>query len=172
MIDFNKFFQSKKFKIVLFVLGGLILLSLAFTAGQFVAFRKARFSYRWGENYHQNFAGPRGGFFNDLRRNVSGRDFINPHGSFGVIISIADNVLTIKGNDNIEKTIIVSDKTIIEIGRTTAKISDLKINDNITVIGEPNEQGQIIAKFIRVFPAMPFKQMPQLPPIPSSPEIK
>jgi hypothetical protein len=157
-MDFNKFFQLKTFRTGLIVIGALIVLLLVFKAGVFVGYKKAQFSYRWGENYHRNFAGPRGGFFGDFRRGFGDSDYINAHGTFGSIIKIDPSIgpgqaatLIVKGSDNTEKTILVSDKTTIASRREAIKINDLKVDDRIVIIGSPNEQGQIEAKFIRVF---------------------
>ncbi|MDO8600801.1 MAG: DUF5666 domain-containing protein [bacterium] len=160
-MDFNKFFsaidglvsggQSKKFKIALIVLGALIVLLAAFRAGEFVGYKKARFSYMWGENYHRNFAGPRGGFFGDVRRGFEDGDFISAHGTFGSVISIDGSTLVIKGEGDVEKTILVSDKTMIESRREPLRISGLRVDDRVVVIGSPDEQGRIEAKLIRVF---------------------
>ena len=43
--------------------------------------------------------------------------------------------------------------------RKNLKLSELKIGDNIVVIGDPNDKGQIQAEFVRVMPAMP-KNLP------------
>ena len=67
-MDFNKFFRSKTFKMVLLAIAALVVLLFVFKTGVFVGYRKAEYSYRWGENYHRNFAGPREGFFGDFRR--------------------------------------------------------------------------------------------------------
>lgn len=150
-MDFNKLFQSKKFKIALVAIGALIVLLLVFKAGEFVGYRKARFSYKWGENYNRNFAGPRSGFFGNFGLSFGDKDYINAHGTFGSIIKIDGSTLIVKGSDNVEKTILISDTTTITSRRETIKAGDLKIDDRVVVIGSPNEQGQIEAKLIRVF---------------------
>ncbi|MFA5358200.1 MAG: hypothetical protein WC310_00025 [Patescibacteria group bacterium] len=150
-MDIGKIFQSKSLKITLWVIGGLVIALLIFQAGMFVGFRKAEFSRQWGENYHRNFAGPRGGFMED----VIGRDFIDSHGVIGQIAKIDGSNLIIKGNDNVEKIILVTDKTDIRFLRDAIKVSDLKIDDNIVVIGSPNDAGQIEARLIRVMPLLP-----------------
>ena len=150
-MDFNKFFQSKAFRITLITIGALIILLLVFKVGVFVGYRKAGFSYRWGENYHRNFGGPRGGFFGNFGYGFGDRDYTNAHGTFGSVIKIDGSTLIVKGSDNVEKTILVSDKTTITSRRETIKASDLKIDDRAVIIGSPNEQGQIEAKLIRVF---------------------
>lgn len=163
-MNFKNVFQSKILKIALWCLAGLIVSLLIFKAGTIVGLRKAGFSYKWGENYHQNFGGPRKGFF----RNFDEKDFISGHGVFGQIIKIdtavesgqtasstesgQTNTLIIKGQDNVEKIVLVKSDTVIQQARKTIQISDLKVDDSIVVIGEPNEAGQIEAKFIRLSP--------------------
>jgi hypothetical protein len=156
-----KFFRSKAFVIVIIALFGLALLAGAFGLGIFVGYRKATFSYRWGENYHLNFGGPRGGFFQNFQ-DLGGRDFIGAHGVFGQIIKIDDQTLVIKGQDNVERVVLVKSDTSIRRLGENIKLGDLKTNEYITVIGEPNDSGQIEAKFIRVMPLpSPSAPMPR-----------
>lgn len=145
-LDCSKFFHSKAFKISFVVIAVVIAALLIFKLGVFVGYRKANFSYRWAENYHKNFGGPREGFFNDFYD----RDFIDGHGMSGLVMKIDGNVLIIKDRDNTEKTVTISDQTVIRVNRDTIKITDLKIDDRIVIIGSPDNQGQIEAKFIRV----------------------
>lgn len=154
-MDFNKYFsanwRTKTFKIALLAIAALIILLFVFKVGVFVGYKKAQYSYRWGENYHRNFAGPQGGFFGDFRRGFGDKDFINSHGTFGLIIKIDGSTLVIKGKDDVEKTVLISDKTEISNHRETVRASELKVDDQVVVIGSPNEQGQIEAKLIRLF---------------------
>lgn len=156
-MNFKNFWQSTLFKglilgISIFAIL-LIFLLLIFKLGMLVGFRKAGFSYKWGENYHRNFAGPRGGFFGDS----FGKDFIEAYGTFGQIIKIDGSTLIVKGRENVEKIVLVKENTTIKHLRETIKLSDLKVDDYIVVIGEPNDKGQIEAKFIRVMPPPPKK---------------
>ena len=138
--------RSKTFQGVILGLGIVIAALFIFQAGIFIGYRKASFSYRWGENYHRNFGGPRGGFLRGRFPN----DFVNPHGTFGQIIKIELPVITIQGREA-EKTIIANNTTIIRKFSDELKPSDLKVNDAVVVVGDPNEEGQIKAKLIRVF---------------------
>lgn len=163
----KKFFQNRDaLKWVIIGLAGFVVLVLVFGAGVKVGTIKARYSYRWAENYHRNFAGPRGGFFSDWKNFPRG-EFINAHGVFGSIIKIDGNTIITKGRDDVEKTILVSDKTIIQKGRETVKLSDLKADESIVIIGSPNEEGQIEAKLIRVFDGeikgLPYKRSRSIP---------
>lgn len=155
-IDLNKIFQSKKIKMALVIIGLLIALLLVFQAGMAIGFRKANFSFKWGENYHRNFGGPRGGFMMPLMGDFMGRDFINSHGVFGSIIKIDGSTVVIKGTKDMEKIILLKNDTAIMRLREEIKPADLKIDDQIVVIGSPSESGQIGAKLIRVMPASRF----------------
>jgi len=148
----NKKENADFLKKLVIVLVGLTIIVLIFGAGMIVGGMKARFSYRWAESYHQNFAGPKQGFFGDWRaRPPMPGDFIESHGTFGEIIKINDSDLVVRGQNNVEKIILITEKTIIEKERNTIKKEDLKVGDKIVIIGSPNDQGQIEAKLIRVF---------------------
>lgn len=150
-MNFNKIFQSKTFQYTLWGIGVLIVMFFIFKAGMIVGFKKADFSYKWGENYHRNFGGPRGGFL----KNFSGKDLIDGHGTFGKIIKIEKSLLTIKGPNDIEKAVKISEKTIIKHFMDNIKPTDLKTDDLVVVIGKPNNTGQIEAELIRLMPPPP-----------------
>jgi hypothetical protein len=159
--------QKQSYKIAILALLSAFLLLLAFKIGELVGFRKAAFSYRWGAQYHQNFGGPRAGFFGE----DDGRGFMNAHGSFGTILKIDGNTVLVRDADNTEKTIIVGDKTVINRMNGVIGVSDLAVDERVTIIGTPNDKGQIDAKFIRAFPSSPppppsFQPFPhQQPPL-------
>lgn len=150
-METNKFFQSKVFSGFIGGVAGLLLILVVFKAGEVVGSRKADFSCRWGGNYHRNFGGPEGGFF----MGFDDRNFIDANGTFGQIIKIDGLNYVIKGRDDMEKVILINDGTIIKRLRDTIKTSDLKVDDYIVVIGEPNDVGQIEAKFVRLMPPPP-----------------
>lgn len=151
----NELLKSKKFKMASGIVGALILAFIIFGAGVSVGIHKARFSYKFGENYERNFMGPRDkgpmgkpmGFFRDME----GRDFRNGHGIAGSIVSISDNTIIIKDSENKETSIAVNDKTAIKDRRDDIKITDLKRDEKIVVLGKPGDNGVINADLIRVF---------------------
>lgn len=155
-------------KWIIIGLAGFVAVVLIFGAGIFVGGMKARFSYRWAESYHKNFAGPRCGFLGDWRSMppLPG-DFIEGHGAFGEIIELKDNGFVVKGRGDIEKVIITTKDIVIKKGMETIE-DGLKVGDRVVIIGSPNEEGQIEAKLIRIFNGelkgspMPFKR-PRLP---------
>lgn len=146
-MNLPNFFQSKAFKGALFGIGAFIILLLVFQLGVYVGFRKARFSFSWGDNYHQAFGGPRGGFLRDFE----GKDFISGHGTAGTIAKIDGNNLIIKGQDGVEKIIAITENTSLVKGKTDIKLSDLKVDDRVVIIGSPKDDGSIEAKIIRIF---------------------
>jgi len=101
-MNLNDFFQSKTFKGILIGIGAVIIFLFIFRLGMTVGFKKADFSYKWGENYHQNFAGPKRGFFRELG-GMGDRDFIGAHGIFGKVLKIEGSEMVISGQDNAEK---------------------------------------------------------------------
>ncbi len=143
----------------LYILKWIIIGVLSFAAAVFifglgiwVGQERAEFSFRWAENYHNNFGGPRNGLMN----NFPAMDYTNGHGLFGTIEKIDTDTLVVEDKDNIEKTVVISDKTTTIRNKSgIIKLSDLKIGDNLVIIGDPDAGGKIDAKFVRVLPAMP-----------------
>ena len=158
-IFMNEIMKSNKFKIAVGVVGALLVMLIVFAAGIGVGFKKARFSYKFGENYERNFMGSRSsqnnfwgmGMMREKFNDLEGRGFRNAHGIAGTIISITDNNIVIKDKDNKENTIAITDKTIIKSGRDDVKVGDLKNDQQIVVMGNPGENGVINADLIRVF---------------------
>lgn len=153
-MNIKQIFQSRAFKIALKIIVGLIVALIIFKLGMIAGFYKANFSYKWGENYHRNFGGPEKGFMIDFE----GKDFTDSHGTVGQIIKIDKNSVVIKDKDSVEKIIIVNDDTSIKKFQEKIKLTDLKIDDYVIIIGKPNDQGQIEAKFIRIMPPAPEPQ--------------
>jgi hypothetical protein len=148
-MNFKDFFQSKSFTIITWVVAALAVILLVFQAGIAVGSKKADFSCKWGENYRQNFGGPGEG-----QLPMPGKDdLMGAHGAVGEIIKIDNFVLTIKGQDNMEKSVLVESNTSIVNARKNITLADIKSGDNVVVIGDPDNSGQIDAKFIRVLPA-------------------
>jgi hypothetical protein len=52
---------------------------------------------------------------------------------------------------------LITDKTAIKKQNSDIKIIDIKVDDEVVIIGEPNDEGQIDAKLIRVMSPMSKK---------------
>jgi hypothetical protein len=147
----NEIIKSKNFKIAAGIVGVILIALISFGLGAGVGFRKARFSYAWGENYERNFMpapppGPNGMF-----AEFEGRGFRNAHGLAGNIISISENNLIIKDMDGKENTVSVTDKSIIKNRNNDLKLNDLKQGDRVVIIGNPSDNGVVNADLIRIF---------------------
>lgn len=142
----------------------LLVIILIFNIGMFVGANKAKFSYKWAENYHQNFSGPQQGFFGNWRRPpIFPDNFIEGHGIFGEIIKINDTDFIIKDRGDIEKVVLIDEDTVIKDKMENIEKSELKTGTYVVVIGSPNEQGQIQAKLIRIFNKEEAEKMPIRP---------
>ncbi|MFA7208826.1 MAG: hypothetical protein WC120_00925 [Parcubacteria group bacterium] len=163
----KEFIQSRTFKIIASVIGVFLIAVASFGTGVAVGLHKARFSSDFGRNYERNFMGgrfdgvpgPMGGpgFFDGskypdkMMRQLEGRDLRNGHGLAGTVISVIDNNIIVKDKDNKESTVAVNDKTLIKSRQDDLKVGDLKTDDQIVVIGSPDDNGVINASLIRVF---------------------
>jgi hypothetical protein len=145
--DIKKVFESKVAFRILIGIGILIIALLIFSAGIIIGFHKASFERAWEENYERNFGPkPNGPIFGQT-------NFPNTHGAIGKILKIELPTIIVQDNkDNTEKVILLKADTRIEKTNTAIAGQDLKIDDFVVVIGTPNPQGQIEAKFIRIMP--------------------
>lgn len=153
-------FRSRWFVLALKIFIGLVAALLIFQLGMYVGFRKANFSFGYGDNYHRTFGGPVGGFM----RGFEGTDFVNGHGTSGTVASVSDDGIVIKGSDGMEKMVAISKKTSIIMGHTPLSATDLHIDDMVTVIGRPQNDGTVNAEIIRVFGPRASPPADNLPP--------
>lgn len=150
-MDFRDIHKSKTVRGILIGLGVAVLVLGIFQAGMVAGYNKARFGGRYGDNFERNFIGPREG---DFGERFSDQGMPSGHGAVGEIVSITLPKVIVAGPDNLEKIILIGDKTIIREFRNQMPNTDLKIGDHVVVLGSPNSEGQIEAKLIRVLPQL------------------
>lgn len=151
-MDLKKCLQSKKFKVLLSVLGGVILALLIFQAGMFVGYRKAAFSFGYGDNYYRMFGERHHGGFMGMRSGIFDEGLTESHGVIGKIVKVELPTIVVSGRDGIEKVVLITPDTIIRRLRDTIPSTDLKAGDMIAVIGSPNTRSEVEAKYIRLLP--------------------
>ncbi|MDE2031353.1 MAG: hypothetical protein KGI58_03810 [Patescibacteria group bacterium] len=145
---FKKITQTKFLIKVMYGLYIIIIIAIIFQAGVFVGFHKAQFNENWGRHYENNF-GPRS---KGMLGHMPGQ-FPTGHGTIGKIVKVDLPNIIVVDSDNVEKVIVVDkDTSIISMGENMTT-NDLKVDGHVVVIGSPNDQGQIIAKFIRIMPS-------------------
>jgi len=162
------FFKSKTFKTVLVSLGAIILILFILQIGMHIGFRKARFSFRGGENYYRAFGDRQQKNSLSFNMGMVHDDFPIAHGATGKIIQINLPTFVIEDLDHTEKIILTQDNTAVRQFRKDLKMTDLKIDDFVTVIGSPSDNGQIEARLIRVMPSPPNFPGQSLTPKPST----
>ena len=138
-------------------LAAIVIFLLAFGIGVSVGYEKGIFASRWGRNYEANFLGPRGGM-------IFGMPGGDAHGAAGTVISVASSTFAIKDDEGNEQSIAVASGTIIRKMNSTISLGDLKVGDEAIVIGSPDQNGQVRARFIRVFPSPGPGTGPDMPP--------
>lgn len=142
--------QKDILKKVIIGLGIFAVVVCVFGAGVFVGGAKARFSYKWADNYHRNFAGPRQGFMGNVQNSIPmPGNFIGSHGTFGKIISVSGSSFVIQGKA--EKIVLIGKDTVIENGMEKVSQDKLAVGQSVVVIGSPDNQGQIQAELVRIF---------------------
>lgn len=166
-MDFKELFKSKNFKGVLMGVGVVFVVLIVFQTGVIVGSHKSNYSNRLGEKYFNAFGKEeKRGMPNFMRD-----DFAGAHGTAGRIVKIELPQLLIEDQEGIEKTILITQQTEVMAFRQKIKAGDLKIDQNVVVVGTPNDQAQIEAKIIRLMPPFPGTQnfVPAVPVLPASP---
>ena len=155
----KNFFESKWFIGMVFCAGAFIVIAAAFRAGEFVGYRRAGFSYQWGDDYYRTFGQfPRmmgqGGFMMD--------DFPSTNGVIGRIVKVnaSSSSLVIEGSDKVERVVVLDSDTTVRRFRDTLSFGNLRVNDFVVVIGALDTNGTIEARLIRVVPQPPAFQTP------------
>lgn len=147
-MNLNHFFQSRIVRWIFVILGLCIVALLSFSAGVSIGYRKAAFSYGWRENYNRNFGGPA---LRMMAYPPEPFSMMDAHGAAGSIAQITPSDAVIVGRDGMEKMITFSPSTVIRNNRDALRFPDLKVGDQVLIIGAPDNEGRIGARFIRVF---------------------
>lgn len=146
--------RTKKIQVIAIVIILIAIVFGTFQAGVFVGFHKASFLFKSGDNFYRAFGnrddrlingmGKNGGMFRD--------ELSGGHGTVGKIVKVNLPSVVVVGPDSIEKEVIVNENTNVHQLRETSSINNLSVDQFISVLGAPNDQGQIIARFIRIVP--------------------
>lgn len=139
---------NKALRVSIYTLSILFTLSLTFLLGLNVGYHKASFAHGWSEHYEKNLGLERPDSFGGMMR---GR-LPAPHGSLGTVLSINLPNIVIEDRDGTEKNILIASTTLIKRGMENASSSSIAINNTIIVLGNPNQEGQIEARLIRILP--------------------
>jgi hypothetical protein len=151
-----QFFRSRFFLGIVIGVVCMLLVFCIFEAGVAFGYHEALFSGRWGENYGKNFGEPE----DSVGLPSSHTPFAD--GNVGTILSItpanadaaaSTTTFVLESAQRPEEKVVIDGDTVIRNREDTIQASDLTVGMQVVVIGEPNDQGQIVAKLIRVLPA-------------------
>ncbi|MFZ2049060.1 MAG: hypothetical protein WAV25_02070 [Minisyncoccia bacterium] len=146
-MNIQKFIESKNGR---HLIGGfviLILVVIIFRMGIEIGFREARFSSRLGDNYSGNL------YFDGGMMGMMRSGLVDGHGASGKVLRITPPTMVVATGNNLEKIIRFTDDTLIRKYRDSISSSDIQLDDYVVVIGYPNDDGEIVAKLVRVMPA-------------------
>jgi hypothetical protein len=156
-MNIKEFSQSKILKGIIIGFSIFFILTFVFQMGQYFGLRKALYLERLEDNYGQIFGEERhpanmmGGMFDNLPfDNLPGS-----HGAAGAVIKVSSTTLVVAEPGNVEKIVTVNDKTLIRKGRGQIDLDDVLIGDAVSIIGDANDHGIIVAKLVRVLPSRP-----------------
>ena len=77
------------------------------------------------------------------------------------MISVGSSTIATQNPDGNEQSIVIDEDTVIREINETISVAEIDAGDRIAVIGEPNDTGQVHARFIRVFDAS--SSAPEIP---------
>ena len=140
---------TKKYSLLIKILGFLLVGLIIFLLGIFVGYHKAEFSAQFGNRYYNTFGKHQNSPFNMIGT-IDTDDLVSGHGASGKVISINFPTVIVSDSNGVEKSIFIDNKTIIRSARESIASTSISINDFIIVIGAPNKNGQIEAKLIRI----------------------
>ncbi|HUC01869.1 MAG TPA: hypothetical protein VMA75_03110 [Candidatus Paceibacterota bacterium] len=149
----SNFLSSKNVRAVLIILGSLIILFVAFGLGIAVGYERAGFAAGLDKNYYRIFYGASPG--GPLGSMTSVMPVPGPgpiHGVVGTVIDLGTSTISVRDGDGDEQSVAVPTGTSIRQGEGTVVIGNVSVGDQIAVIGEPDADGQIVARFIRIIP--------------------
>lgn len=156
-MDIRTFVTSRTVKHIGIGLGIFVAVLIVFKAGMVVGYHQARFGGKLGDNYYRAFGEER-----MLVRGIPG-DLPNAHGVIGRVVSVSLPTFVVADRDGVEKTVIVTDGTVMRRGRDEITGAEIKADEMVVVFGAPNDAAEIEARLIRIAPPRPenLQDMPE-----------
>lgn len=146
------FLKAPKTKTLLWILCSILVVLVSFGVGIIVGYHRAIFASGWDENYYRNFYGAsNSGFIMGIGPEAPPP--FNAHGVAGEVIDVGPSMLSVEDSAGNEQSVFVASATPIREMDNTVSLTAVEVGDRVTIIGEPNDDGQVEARFIRVFTA-------------------
>jgi len=149
-MNIKDYIKSPAFKGVIVGILICVVALIIFEAGVSVGYHKSTFEHRFGNNYYRAFGDRSGKFGLPLREDLN-----SAHGAVGKVVSISLPTVVVADLNNVEKIVSIGSTTLIRRLNTEISAKDIKVDDFIVVLGEPDDNSQIKAKLIRILPSPP-----------------
>jgi hypothetical protein len=146
----NDFLKAPKTKMLLWILCGVLVVLITFGLGVAIGYRRAIFASDFGENYYHNLYGDP---FGNPMVGVMNNGPLTIHGVVGQVIDVGSTTMSVENLNGNEESVFVASNTPIREMNNMIPLVEIDVGDHVTVIGEPNQNGQVEARFIRVFTA-------------------
>jgi len=152
------FFKAPKTKTLLWTLCAILAVLVVFGLGVAVGYRRALFASDFGESYYRVLYGePFGkaaiGF-------TMGPGPATMHGVTGQVIDVSSATISVEDPQGDEQLVAIASGTPIREMDSFIVPGDIEVGDMVTVIGSPDNEGQVEARFIRVFETSSSPPMP------------
>src|SRR5262249_34852657 len=144
----SEFLKTPKTKTLLWILCVVFVVLIAFGLGITVGYRRAIFSSQFGEHYYRGLYGDP---FGRPVMGITGRAPLTMHGVAGEVIDVTSSTLSVKDPTGNETSVLIASNTPIREMGNDISPNDIEVGNMVTVIGEPDQNGQVEARFIRVF---------------------
>ena len=136
---------------MLVTLCSILVVLVSFGTGIVVGYRRALFATNWNQNYYHNFMGTPGPGVMVMGVGSGMPPPFNPHGVVGVVIDVGSSSLFIKDVDGEEQSVFVASATPIREMDNNIPLSAIEAGNQVVIIGQPSDTGQVDARFVRVF---------------------
>lgn len=148
----SDFLKTPKTKTLLWILCGILVALITFGLGVAVGYRRAIFASDFGANYYHSMYGnpfgpPMIGVMNNGPQTI--------HGVVGEVIDVGSTTMAVQDPSGDEESVFVASDTPIREMNNEITLIEIDVGDHVTVIGEPDQNGQVEARFIRVFQSPP-----------------
>jgi hypothetical protein len=148
----KEFIHSSAFQGLLVGVGAVVAVLIVFEAGVQVGRHQASFAAHEGDAYYRVFMHRADGPFGIFMHTGDASE----HGASGKVVSVALPTFIVADPQNVEKTIVVDDDTIIRRLDGDVTPDDIQVGDFAVVLGAPDPDSRIDAKFIRLLPPPPI----------------
>ena len=149
-VEKNDFLKPPKTKTLLWTLCCILAVLIAFGLGLVVGYRRAIFASDFGEHYYRNMLGDPEG---QPVVGAMGYGPLTMHGVTGEVVDVATDTIVVRGSNGSEESVLIVSGTPIRDMNENISEQEIAPNDQIVVLGDPDQDGVVEARFVRIFNA-------------------